>query len=84
MAVMKQIAGVGLVPMDADDIAQRAATDAATAEREAKLGYVERRRRAYPSVTEQLDALWKGGAEAEAMRARVAQVKADHPKPEER
>lgn len=38
------------------------------------------RRQEYPSIGEQLDALWKGGAEAEAMKAKVAAVKAKFPK----
>ena len=43
--------------------------------------YAKRRRGEYPPVEEQLDALWKGGAEAEAMRARIEAVKAKYPKP---
>ena len=34
----------------------------------------------YPSIGDQLDALWKGGAEAEAMLAKVQAVKAKYPK----
>jgi hypothetical protein len=45
-------------------------------------GYAEERKAAYPPIEDQLDALWKGGAEAEAMRAQVAAVKAAHPKPD--
>lgn len=44
--------------------------------------YAEHRAAEYPPVKEQLDAFWKGGAEAEAMRAKVMAVKAAHPKPE--
>ena len=36
---------------------------------------------AYPHMGDQLDALWKGGAEAEAMKALVMAVKAMYPKP---
>lgn len=43
--------------------------------------YAERRRKEYPPLAEQLDALWKGGAEAEAMRQRILAVKAKYPKP---
>ncbi len=43
--------------------------------------YAELRARAYPSIGDQLDALWKGGAEAEAMRAKVQAVKIKYPKP---
>lgn len=45
-------------------------------------GYSEERKAAYPPIEDQLDALWKGGAEAEAMRAKVMAVKAAHPKPD--
>jgi hypothetical protein len=34
----------------------------------------------YPAIGDQLDALWKGGAEAEAMLAKVQAVKAKYPK----
>jgi hypothetical protein len=34
----------------------------------------------YPSIGDQLDALWKGGAEAEAMLARIQAVKNKYPK----
>ena len=36
--------------------------------------------REYPSIGDQLDALWKGGAEAEAMLAKVQAVKNKYPK----
>lgn len=38
------------------------------------------RARSYPDVRDQLDALWKGGAEMEAMRATILAVKAKYPK----
>jgi hypothetical protein len=34
----------------------------------------------YPPIGDQLDAIWKGGAEAEAMLAKVQAVKAKYPK----
>ena len=43
--------------------------------------YKELRVKAYPSVGDQLDALWKGGQEQAAMKARVDKVKTDYPKP---
>lgn len=43
--------------------------------------YAEARRGEYPSIEDQLDALWKGGSEAEAMRSRVLSVKQRFPKP---
>lgn len=43
--------------------------------------YREKRAREYPSIGDQLDALWKGGVDADAMKARVLAVKAKYPKP---
>jgi len=43
--------------------------------------YASLRRGAYPSLIDQLDALWKGGPETEAMRARIQAVKERYPKP---
>lgn len=42
--------------------------------------HVSLRRGAYPSIADQLDALWKGGDQLEAMRERVLAVKARFPK----
>ena len=42
--------------------------------------YSEKRRQFYPPIGDQLDALWKGGAEADAMKAIVNKVKTDNPK----
>jgi hypothetical protein len=44
--------------------------------------YMEKRKREYPPIGDQLDALWKGGVDAEAMLAQVMAVKAKYPKPE--
>ncbi len=46
----------------------------------AALSYADKRRQEYPALTDQLDALWKGGAEAEAMKATIQAIKAKHPK----
>jgi hypothetical protein len=43
--------------------------------------YAEKRYLEYPPVTDQLDAVWKGGADAEAMRARIQEIKNKYPKP---
>lgn len=43
--------------------------------------YAEERLAEYPTIGDQLDALWKGGADADAMRAKVMAVKAKYPKP---
>jgi hypothetical protein len=42
--------------------------------------YIAKRASEYPSIGDQLDALWKGGAEAEAMLAKVQAVKQKYPK----
>ena len=34
----------------------------------------------YPEIGDQLDALWKGGEDQTAMKAKIDKVKADHPK----
>ena len=43
--------------------------------------YKSDREISYPSIGDQLDALWKGGDDAAAMKVIVDQVKADYPKP---
>lgn len=42
--------------------------------------YQEKRRLEYPSIGDQLDALWKGGKAAEEMLARVQAIKNKYPK----
>lgn len=42
--------------------------------------YKELRRDAYPPIADQLDAFWKGGVEAEAMRLKILEVKERFPK----
>lgn len=43
--------------------------------------YIDKRHAEYPPITDQLDAIWKGGADMETLRGKVAAVKARHPKP---
>lgn len=43
--------------------------------------YKAQREAAYPSIGDQLDALWKGGDAAAEMLARVQAVKTEYPKP---
>ena len=45
--------------------------------------YRERRAADYPALADQLDALWKGGEAAEAMKAQVMAVKERHAKPDD-
>ena len=44
--------------------------------------YARSRASEYPSIGDQLDALWKGGDDAAAMLEQVMAVKARYPKPE--
>jgi hypothetical protein len=44
------------------------------------VGYSVKRQRNYPAIGDQLDALWKGGDEAAAMKVIVDKVKSDNPK----
>ena len=44
--------------------------------------YIAKRIAEYPSIGDQLDALWKGGDAAAEMLAKVQAVKTKYPKPE--
>ena len=44
--------------------------------------YKSKRQAEYPSIGDQLDALWKGGDTAKAMLAQIQAVKTKYPKPE--
>lgn len=44
------------------------------------MSYAQLREMNYPPIGDQLDAFWKGGAEAEAMKAKIQAVKAKYPK----
>lgn len=46
-----------------------------------KSNYRNLRSREYPTMGDQLDAIWKGGADLDAMKAQVMAVKAKYPKP---
>jgi len=67
-------------PVAIDD-ALVAAEIATLEEAEAKVAYRELRAKAYPSVGDQLDAIWKGGVDQVAMKAIIYKVKSDFPKP---
>jgi hypothetical protein len=43
--------------------------------------YIAKRQAEYPTLTDQLDALWKGGDDAAEMLAKVQAVKTKYPKP---
>lgn len=69
----------GLVPVtDEEANAIRAGKQKAVFD---ALTYAEKRASEYPTIGDQLDAIWKGGAAAAEMLARVQAVKAQYPKP---
>jgi hypothetical protein len=45
------------------------------------MNYAQKRAIEYPPIAEQLDAVWKGGADAESMRTRIQEIKNKYPKP---
>ncbi len=47
-----------------------------------EVDYRKKRRVEYPPIEEQLDAVWKGGADMDAMRARILAIKLKYPKPQ--
>lgn len=51
------------------------------AQMEAEKSAAQKRAEAYPSVQEQLDALWEGGAAEAAMRERIRAIRLQHPGP---
>lgn len=42
--------------------------------------YREKRAAEYPPIGDQLDAIWKGGADAEVMRQKIIEIKQKYPK----
>ena len=75
----------GEIPFTAEEEAEADAREIeAKAEFEAYMALEYQRQRAaeYPSIGDQLDALWKGGDAAAEMLAQVQAVKAKYPKPE--
>ena len=49
-------------------------------EKRLNVSYSVKRQRSYPPIGDQLDALWKGGDDAAAMKVIVDKVKSDNPK----
>lgn len=66
----------------AEEKAAKQAETAAAAAELAKTEYQRQRAAEYPTVGDQLDALWKGGDSAAEMLAQVQAIKAKYPKPE--
>lgn len=55
--------------------------EALIAEYLAATSYIEARKKEYPPLADQLDALWKGGEDERKMRETVLAVKEKYPKP---
>lgn len=72
----------GPIPFTAQEEAEWDAREAAWLAIKAKTAHIEKRQAEYPSIGDQLDALWKGGDAATAMLAQVQAVKAKYPKSE--
>lgn len=73
----------GKVPFTPEEEAEFDAMEAAHAAEQAELArtkYQRDRAAEYPSIGDQLDALWKGGDAATAMLAQVQAVKNKYPK----
>ena len=73
--------GVESVELTAEEIAAHEA-DMARILAYLEGDYVQNRRSAYPSIGDQLDALYKAGVFPDDMAAQIAAVKAANPKPE--
>lgn len=69
----------GSLRIDSMEGAMPSADEIAKAKRSIQVR--EKRAREYPAIADQLDALWKGGADADAMRAAINAVKNSNPKP---
>jgi hypothetical protein len=73
----------GNIPYTAEEEAERDAEEAQWELDKAELAktqYQRDRAKEYPSIGDQLDALWKGGDAATSMLAQVQAVKAKYPK----
>ena len=71
---------VDYTEQERQELLQQWNEDAARIEEHNSKEYQRERAAEYPSIGDQLDALWKGGAEAEAMLAKVQAVKQKYPK----
>jgi len=78
-------AGIPLVEdilFTSDQNTARDKEEAAFATNQAATQYITERVKGYPTIGDQLDALWKGGDDQAAMKVIVDKVKSDNPKPE--
>lgn len=79
---MKKMLNGEIVDCTPEEVeAINATNEAMMAELEAT-GYIYDRQNAYPSIGDQLDALYHAGVFPEDMAAQIAAVKAANPKPE--
>ncbi len=73
--------GNTITPMTQQELADIVVAAQAAEAQYAATQYQRDRKAEYPSIGDQLDALWKGGAAATEMLATVQAIKAKYPKP---
>jgi len=73
--------GMNLSDYEFVDIDKAQIQELIEAQDNASRPYDKKRKRAYPTVGDQLDAMWKGGQEELDMKATIQKVKSDYPKP---
>lgn len=79
---MKKMLNGEIVDCTPEEIAAIEATNAALAAELEATSYIYARQDAYPSIGDQLDALFHAGVFPEEMAAQIQAVKDAHPKPE--
>ena len=77
---MQKLVNGKLVDLTQKEIDQKNAEEANWEAEKLATQYQEDRRGAYPSIVDQLDALWKGGAAADAMKKIIDDIKLKYPK----
>jgi hypothetical protein len=78
---MNKLVNGELVALTPEEIASFEAEETETIALDVATQYKRDRQAAYPPIGDQLDALWKGGEDRDAMKAIIDAVKATYPKP---
>jgi len=81
MAQTKVVNNIEL-PLTDEEIQEKLASDKKHAGEYAKIEYIEKRVMAYPSIGDQLDALYHAGIFPKEISDKLKAVKDAHPKPE--
>lgn len=77
----EEAGAVAICAADAPDLWEKAVSGDVAPYAPPEMSYSQKRAAEYPPVGDQLDALWKGGADAAAMKAQIDAVKVKYPKP---